>query len=323
MTYFFQRTISKTVSFSGIALHSGAFVTVQIRPAAANTGILFQRTDLPQKPYIHATPHSVFDTSLATRIGSPEASISTIEHLMAAFYGFGIDNAIVAIDNAEMPILDGSAVPFMILLDEAGVVELAMPKTVLVINKTIEIIDERNPTSFIRVEPSHEPMISYGIDFENTDHIGKQNISLAYTPYSFCEEFSFARTFCLKEEIDYMRSRGLARGGSLDNALVVSKADGILNQNGLRQEKEFVRHKVLDCIGDLHLIGMPILGHVIAHKAGHALHNKLARAIVNDLASVQHVPAVSHQKEFSFSSLLNAPMSLIDIKKNFASLSIG
>jgi UDP-3-O-[3-hydroxymyristoyl] N-acetylglucosamine deacetylase len=319
-----QRTIKRSIAFSGVALHSGKSVSVEIRPASANTGILFQRIDLSNKPYIKASAETVFDTSLATRIGSPEAYVSTIEHLMAAFFGFGIDNAVIAIDNCEMPILDGSAAPFMVLLDEAGIQELKEPKKILIIKKTIEIVDKQNPSSFIRIEPSSKAMISYGIDFENAKTIGKQHVSMNYTPSSFCEEFSFARTFCLEEEINYMLSRGLAKGGSLDNAVVVSRTKGLLNRNGLRQDSEFVRHKVLDCIGDLHLLGMPILGHVIAHKAGHALHNQLARAILQEEKS--RTILVPNRKEIAaqgFGELLTFPKSLLDIERCLTALSIG
>lgn len=321
---YFQKTIKRSISFSGVALHSGKLVSVEIQPALANTGILFQRTDLPHSPYIKANPNSVFDTSLATRIGTPDAYVSTIEHLMAAFFGFGIDNAVVAVNNCELPILDGSAAPFMVLLDEAGIQELPEPRKILIIKKTIEVVDEKNPNSFMRIEPSPKPMISYGIDFGSAQAIGKQHVSMGYTPNAFCEEFAFARTFCLKEEIDYMRSRGLAKGGSLNNAVVVSRTEGLLNKNGLRQENEFVRHKVLDCIGDLHLLGMPILGHVIAHKAGHALHNQLARAILQEsAASTVIIPGRKDSFAAGIQDLLTCPKSLLDISKPLTALSIG
>lgn len=320
----FQRTLAKSVSFSGVAVHSGDIVTVEIRPAAANTGIVFQRVDLPQKPYIKASPEQVFDTSLATRIGTPEVHVSTIEHLMAAFFGFGIDNAIVSLNNREMPILDGSAAPFLVLLDEAGICELKDPRKVLVIRETIEIIDEKNPERFIRIEPSKNPMISYAIDFAGADFIGKQRISFDYNSKTFCEHFSYARTFCLKEEIDFMRSRGLALGGSIENAIIVSKKDGLLNEQGLRNELEFVKHKVLDCIGDLYLLGAPILGHVIAHKAGHDLHTKLAKAILMQTKSrTILVPSAKEILTPSFRGLLSFPKSLLEVEQNLVGLAVG
>ncbi len=320
----FQRTLKKTVSFSGVAVHSGDIVKVEIRPAAANTGILFQRVDLPNSPYIKASPESVFDTSLATRIGSPLAYVSTIEHLMAAFFGFGIDNAIVSLNNSEMPILDGSSAPFLVLLDEAGVEELSEPKKICVIKEVIEVVDEKNPSRFIRVEPSKKPLLSYIIDFGSAQTIGNQRVTLEYTAQSFCEDFSYARTFCLKEEIDFMRSRGLAKGGSILNAIVVSKQEGLLNQSGLRNEIEFVRHKTLDCIGDLYLLGAPILGHVIAHKAGHDLHTKLALAIQNQLSARKiFVPSSKELSGLKFKDILSFPKSLVDVKRDLSSLPVG
>ncbi len=318
----FQRTLKCSVSFAGVGVHSGNLISVEIRPASANTGIIFQRTDLSGKPYIKADALSVFDTSLATRVGTPQVYVSTIEHLMAAFFGFGIDNAIVSIDNSEMPILDGSSAPFLVLLNEAGIEILKEPRKVLIVEKTIEVVDERNPTRFIRIEPSKQPLISYAIDFGNIAAIGRQSISMDYTAKAFCEFFSFARTFGLKEEVDYMYSRGLAKGGSMENAILVSRTEGILNAQGLRNEQEFVKHKALDCIGDLHLIGMPILGHVIAHKAGHDLHNKLARAILEEVSS-RKIILPSAREANRLKALLTFPKSLAEVQVNLSGLAIG
>ncbi|MES2613820.1 MAG: UDP-3-O-acyl-N-acetylglucosamine deacetylase [Bdellovibrionota bacterium] len=318
----FQRTLKRPVLFSGVALHSGDTVHVEIRPACAGTGIIFQRTDLKGSPYIKASPEQVFDTSLATRIGTREAYVSTIEHLMAAFFGFGIDNAVVALDNCEMPILDGSAAPFLVLLDEAGILELKEPRKVLVIREPIEVIDENNPSRFIRIEPSKKPLISYVVDYAGS--IGKQQISMDYNAWTFCEEFSYARTFCLKEEIEYMHSKGLAKGGSMENAIVFSKQQGLLNAQGLRNEFEFVKHKALDCIGDLYLLGAPILGHVIAHKAGHDLHNKLSLLIQNQVKSRKiFVPNAKEVLAPGFQNLLSFPKSLSDINRSLVGLAIG
>ena len=319
-----QRTLKHSVSFSGTALHSGDTVHVEIRPASANTGIIFQRVDIPGMPYIKASPEQVIDTSLATRIGNQISSVSTIEHLMAAFFGFGIDNAVVTLNNYEMPILDGSAAPFLVILDEAGIQELKEPRKIIIINEPIEIIDEKNPSRFIRIEPSKKPLISYAIDFPNSNIIGKQQITMDYNSWAFCEEFSYARTFCLKEEIEYMHSRGLAKGGSMQNALVVSTQDGLLNKKGLRSEFEFVKHKALDCIGDLYLLGAPILGHVIAHKAGHDLHSKLALAILNQTnARKFFVPSKKELLSKNIKELLSNPKTLLDINKSLVSLAIG
>ena len=177
-------------------------------------------------------------------------------------FGLGIDNAFVSVDNYELPILDGSAAPFLVLLDEAGVEELDAPRRFFVVKSTVEVVDPKNPQRFIRVEPSKHALVSYSIDFEVAKAIGRQALSMPLDGESFCREFSYARTFCLFEEVEYMKSRGLARGGSLENAIVVSRAEGVLNTNGLRDELEFVRHKILDCVGDLALLGMPLVGHL-------------------------------------------------------------
>ena len=308
-----QRTVKSTAKFSGIGLHSGELVEVEIRPAPANAGIVFVREDLPTRPYIKATPENVFDTTLATRIGTPEVFISTIEHLMAAFYGMGIDNAIVGVNSYELPIVDGSAAPFLVLLDEVEVVELSAPRKVLVIKEAIEILDPCNSSRFIRIEPAKKPYLSYSIDFENASAIGRQQASMELSGQAFCEQLAFARTFCLAEEVDYMQSRGLAKGGSLDNAVVVSRKEGILNVHGLRSDTEFVRHKMLDCIGDLALLGMPILGHVIAHKAGHDLHTQLAKVLATHAST--HEVLVPGRREVSlWKEVLSFPKSLADVR---------
>lgn len=316
--HFQQKTLARSVRFDGTGLHSGQTVHVEIRPAAANTGILFQRTDLPNMPYIPAKPSSVFDTSLATRIGNPDASVSTIEHLMGALFAFGIDNAIIAIDSYEVPILDGSALPFLMLLDEAGTSLLDKPKRAFVVTKTVEIVSAKNPDCFIRVEPSNTPKLTYAIDFARASAIGKQSISMNVTGEDYCRELSFARTFCLESDIAFMHSRGLARGGSLDNAIVVSPETGVTNQNGLRSENEFVRHKALDCIGDLSLLGMPIVGHVIAHKAGHDLHTQLAKEL--ELRAAEHLviepkprEIIAFSKLFRFANNLSSLSSCVSL----------
>lgn len=306
-----QRTLQTSVSFSGVGLHSGKNINVEIRPAAANTGILFQRSDIANAPYIKAEPSSVFDTTLATRIGSPQMFISTIEHLMSAFFGLGIDNAVVSVSADEMPVLDGSAAPFLVMLDEAGVQELSVPRKLLIIKKVIEVVDPKNPTRFIRIEPSQTPRISYAIDFENAGAIGKQSISFDLTGQAFCSELAFARTFCLAEDITRMQAAGLAKGGSLDNAVVVSREKGVLNAAGLRSNNEFVRHKALDCVGDLALVGMSIMGHVIANKAGHDLHTMLAKKLMEAGDAVEIVSAAQPEAA-RLAGALEFPVSLVD-----------
>jgi UDP-3-O-[3-hydroxymyristoyl] N-acetylglucosamine deacetylase len=292
---------------------------VEIHPATANTGITFQRTDLAHKPYIPAKANNVIDTQLSTKIGTEDDYVSTIEHLMAAFYGFGIDNALVTIDSWEMPILDGSALPFLALLDEAGIEELELSKKVFIVKKTIEVVDKKDPTRFVRIEPHGSPLLSYAIDFPG---IGSQKLSLDMNGYAFCRELCFARTFCLKEDIDIMQSLGFGKGGSLDNAVVFSKKTGkVLNPNGLRHELEFVKHKALDCIGDLALVGNAIVGHVICNKAGHELHTALANKLLEAQASsaLDCVDSLSPSLKEQMSQVLTFPMSLGNVKESFKS----
>lgn len=318
-----QRTLKTSVQFSGVGLHTGRHVEVELRPAAANSGIVFCREDLPGKPFIKASPLNVFDTRLATLLGTPEVHVSTIEHLMAALFGFGIDNAVIGINSFEMPIVDGSAAPFLVLLDEAGVQELEEERKILKIRQVVEVVDPLDPSRFIRIEPSKQPLISYSIDYEKAQAIGKQCVTFDLTGKTVCEELSFARTFCLEEEVDFMRSKGLAQGGTLENAIVVSGKNGVLNRQGLRSSTEFVRHKVLDCIGDLALIGMPLIGHVIAHKAGHDLHTALGKKILGELAA--HEILLPRAREAALlKALLDFPKSLAGLRTSLATgLAIG
>lgn len=316
-----QRTIKKSVSFSGVGLHSGKQIHVTLRPALANTGIIFRRIDLPNSPSIQASAHAVIDTTLSTRIGDKNnACVATIEHFMAALFGFGIDNIFVDIDNAEMPILDGSSAPFLVLLDEAGIEELNESKKIIVIRKSIEIIDEKNPARFIRIEPARKASISYAIDFKS---LGKQCLTMNFTPRDFCQEYSYARTFCQEEDVLRMYAMGLIKGGSLQNAVVVGKNGQVLNTQGLRDDLECVKHKILDCIGDLNLVGKPILGHVIAHHAGHDLHTKLAKEILLQYQESTAVVPQNSQKTKFADFLHTIPKSLLDIEHNLITLPIG
>jgi UDP-3-O-[3-hydroxymyristoyl] N-acetylglucosamine deacetylase len=289
-SYIMQRTIKRELSFTGIGLHTGAPITVSIRPAQASVGIQFIRSDLRPHRLIAARPSSVLDTKLATRIGSDEASsISTIEHFLAALYGFGIDNLIVEVGGPEMPIFDGSAAPFLTLLDEAGIVEISgSSRQIAVVRRTIECLDPKDPSRFIRIEPSKVPEIHYAVDFGQETPIGMQSATMQLDGFSFCEHYSYARTFCFADEVAAMQRMGLARGGSLDNAIVVSRegsGNGVLNQHGLRDSAEFVKHKILDCIGDMMLVGCPVVGRIVAHKAGHDLHTRLASAVAEAMVA--------------------------------------
>lgn len=317
---FLQRTIKKSVSFSGVGLHSGHNITVGLRPATANTGIVFRRTDIPNAPYIKALPSNVVDTTLSTKIGSDGITVSTIEHFMAALFGFGIDNIYVDIDNAEMPILDGSSAPFLVILDEAGVVDLEQPKNILVIKKTIEIVDEKNPHRFIRIEPAKTALISYAIEFKL---LGKQCLTMPLSAMEFCKNFSYARTFCLEQDVARMYAMGLIKGGSINNAVVIGNHGNVLNSQGLRDSQECIKHKILDCIGDLYLIGMPILGHIIANHAGHDLHTKLATQILLESSAAKKIKANQSESKKFLEFLRPLPKSLLDIENNLVTLPIG
>lgn len=317
---FVQRTIKKSVSFSGVGLHSGQTITVELRPANANTGIVFRRTDISNSPYIKVSPNNVVDTTLSTKIGCDGVTVATIEHFMAALFGFGIDNLYVDLNGSEMPILDGSSAPFLVLLDEAGITDLDQPKNILVIKKSIEIIDEKNPNRFIRIEPAKAASISYAIDFKS---LGKHCLTMQFSSMEFCKNFSYARTFCLETDVARMYAMGLIKGGSITNAVVIGDNGHVLNAQGLRDSSECIKHKILDCIGDLYLLGMPILGHVIAHQAGHDLHTKLATQILVQVnASKQLTFTQPNAKKF-LEFLRPLPKSLLDIENNLVTLPIG
>lgn len=263
-----QRTLAKTVSCSGIGVHSGKSVNLTLKPAPINFGIKFTRTDLPDSPSIPACFSMVVDTSLATVIGHDGFIVSTIEHLMASLAGLSIDNVSVELDSYEMPIMDGSAQPFTRLLREAGIEELDAPRYYFVVKEPIEL--KKNGKS-VGVYPSPELKITCNIEY---DHplINKQTFSAIITEQVFENEISSARTFGFLNEIEYLKQYGFAKGGSLDNVVVIDKGS-ILNQDGLRFPDEFVRHKLLDCIGDFSLLGLPMLGHIVLNKTGHAFNH--------------------------------------------------
>ncbi len=266
--YYNQRTLARAVSCSGVGVHSGKRVHLTIKPAPMNHGIKFIRTDLPDRPSISANFTMVVDTSMATVIGYDGFIVSTIEHLMASFAGLSIDNAIVEIDDYEMPIMDGSAGPFTELIKSAGIMTQLAHRFFFVITEPIEL---RENGKSVCAYPSPTFKITYTIDY---DHplIRNQSYSLTVTDKLFTEEISKARTFGFLDEYEYLKRYGLASGVSLDNVVVVSK-EGIVNESGLRYENEFVRHKILDCIGDFSLLGIPLLGHLVIEKSGHAFNH--------------------------------------------------
>jgi len=268
LMHFRQRTISKPVSFSGVGVHSGKKVNLTIKPAPVNHGIKFVRTDLTDKPSVSAHFNMVVDTSLATVIGYDGFIVSTIEHLMATFAGFSIDNAIVELDAYELPIMDGSAGPFISYIKTAGIEEQLGPKYFFIVKEPIELEEDGK---FVGIYPASKFKITCTIYY---DHplIKEQSYSIDVSDQVFEKEICRARTFGFLQEIEYLKKYGFARGGSLDNVIVLDEKD-ILNKDGLRFPDEFVRHKILDCIGDFSLLGMPVLGHVIVNKSGHSFNH--------------------------------------------------
>jgi len=273
-----QHTVRNTIEFSGIGLHTGRPVNVRIKPSDADTGIRFLRKDLPGSPFIKAVSENVVSTSYATTIGKKGASVSTIEHLMAAFYGLGVDNAIVELDGPEVPIMDGSAIHFIEMIESTGLAALPALRQHLVVKKPIRVAED---DKYIYLLPADdmEFTIDYSIDFAHT-FLNKQSFARLFSRDIFMNEIASARTFGFLKDVEALRANGLARGGSLENAIVISE-DSILNEGGLRYPDEFVRHKVLDMMGDLALVGYPVIGQLVAYRSGHELNHKLAQKVMS------------------------------------------
>ena len=278
MSYLTQKTIKTPVSFSGVALHNGLNVNVTIKSAKPNEGIVFKRVDLKNNNLIYPNFLNVTNTSLNTTIENEHGvKVSTIEHLMGALFGLGIDNALIEIDNEEVPILDGSAKNFIEKIISSGFEISEEPIKIIKINKKIEYSDGKR---FISIEPSK---LSLDIDFElrfKNEIIGNQRNKVKVYEDDLTDVYN-SRTFCLFEDIEFIKKNGLAKGGSLDNAIVVKDKE-ILNKDGLRNDKEFVNHKILDCIGDLYTSGYRIIGNVVCSQGGHYLTNQLLRKVFVD-----------------------------------------
>ena len=265
----YQKTLVKPVKRAGTGLHSGKQVHLTFKPAPPNHGIKFKRTDLPNTPVIPALFRTVVDTKgLATVIGDEGAIVSTVEHLMAGLTGMGVDNVLIELDAHEVPIMDGSAAAFAEMIQEAGIVEQTSPRFCFIVKEPIEITDGDR---FAGVYPLDAFKITCTIEFQHPA-IGKQVLSIEVNEQSFAQEICSARTFCHFHEIELMKKDGLALGGSLENAIVLDD-QSVMNPDGLRFQDEFVRHKILDCIGDFSLLGMPFLGHMVVKKSGHAFNH--------------------------------------------------
>jgi UDP-3-O-[3-hydroxymyristoyl] N-acetylglucosamine deacetylase len=272
-----QRTLKNMIRATGVGLHTGSKVYLTLRPAAANTGIVFRRIDLPQPIEIKADPYAVGDTRLSSCLEKGGERISTVEHLMSALSGLGIDNAYVDLSAPEVPIMDGSAGPFVFLLQSAGIEEQNAPKKFIRILQTVEA---RDGDKWVRFEPHNGFKLTLSIAFDHpVFDKSRQSVCVDFSTTSYVREVSRARTFGFMQDVETMRSQGLALGGSLDNAIVMDDYR-VLNTDGLRYEDEFVKHKVLDAIGDLYLLGHPLIGAFAGHKSGHALNNQLLRQLL-------------------------------------------
>jgi UDP-3-O-[3-hydroxymyristoyl] N-acetylglucosamine deacetylase len=271
-----QQTLSNPISCTGVGLHTGKPVTLTLRPAPADTGIVFVNRNGHAGATLSASVEHLVATELCTAISGNGFQVKTIEHVLAALAGLNVDNAFVDIDAAEAPVMDGSSAPFVQLIQSAGVVSQHRRRSFLKITRPLEIVDGSRR---IRIEPSSTPRITYTIQY---DHplIRTQTYAYEHSTYAFETEIAGARTFGFLQEVEALWARGLGRGGNLENTVVLSQ-DGILNESGLRFSDEFVRHKVLDLIGDFSLLGLPFIGHLIADRSGHALHTRLVKQILD------------------------------------------
>ena len=287
MTIAFQQTLRRQVSCAGIGLHSGTRVSLTLKPAAAGTGIVFRRADLGVD--IPARVEQVAAINYATVLGADGATVETVEHLLAALVSAGVDNVIVELTQPEVPIMDGSSAPFLFLIQEAGLKKLSTPRRYL---KVLRPISVASGDKHIAIYPSDHFKVSYTISFDHPS-LRHQSRTMRITEQSFNAEIAPARTFGFLKEVEWMRQQGLALGGSLDNAIVIGDTGPL---NPLRFDDEFVRHKILDAVGDLALLGKPVLGHVVAHRAGHGLHTLLAKQLLAEpdaYAVVEEIAAPS------------------------------
>jgi UDP-3-O-[3-hydroxymyristoyl] N-acetylglucosamine deacetylase len=281
-----QRTLRNSIRATGVGLHTGTQVIMVVHPAPANTGIVFRRTDLPAPVDIPAAAENVGETRLGTTLVHNGAKISTVEHLLSAFAGLGIDNAIVEVNAPEVPIMDGSAGPFVFLLQSAGIAELKAAKRFVRVLRRVEV---RDGDKWARFDPYDGFKVNFEIEFDHPTfkrHLSSASMDFSTTTY--LREVSRARTFGFMRDIETLRKHNLALGGNLDNAIVLDDT-GIMNEDGLRYEDEFVKHKILDAIGDLYLLGHSLIGEFTGFKSGHGLNNKLLRALLADRTTWEEV----------------------------------
>jgi UDP-3-O-[3-hydroxymyristoyl] N-acetylglucosamine deacetylase len=272
-----QRTLKSLIKASGVGLHTGQKVRMVLRPAPVETGVVFRRVDLASPVDIPARAELVGEARLASTLVKGEAKVYTVEHLMSALSGLGIDNVYVDLDAQEVPIMDGSASPFVLLLQQAGIEEQAAPKRFMRVKRTVEVKDG---DKWARLDPYEGYKLTFSIDFRHpVIERSTQSVTVDFAETSYLKEIARARTFGFMHEVEALRESGLALGGGLDNAVVLDEYR-VLNTDGLRFTDEFIRHKMLDAVGDLYLLGRPLLGAFSAHKSGHALNNQLLRAAI-------------------------------------------
>jgi len=294
-----QRTLKNSIRATGVGLHTGRKVLMALRPGPANSGIVFRRTDLDEPADIHATAENVGETTLGTTLIQGDVKVSTIEHLLSAFAGLGIDNAVVELSSSEVPIMDGSAGPFVFLLQSAGLEEQNAAKKFVRILKRVKVEDD---DKWARFDPYDGFKVNFEIEFDHPVFKRRSQVaSMDFSTTTFLREVSRARTFGFMRDLEYMRSRNLALGGNLDNAIVLDEYR-ILNEDGLRYEDEFVKHKILDAIGDLYLLGHSLIGEFSGYKSGHALNNRLLRTLIADRSAWEEV---------TFETLSDAPISYV------------
>ena len=281
-----QRTLKNPIRATGVGLHSGVKVEMHLRPAPVNSGIVFRRMDLEPAADLKANPYLVTDTRLCSVLESGNAKVATVEHLMSALAGLGIDNVLVDLNGPEVPIMDGSSAPFVFLLQSAGIEEQDAPKKYVRITQPIEV---RDGDKWVRFTPHNGFRIEFTIDFKHPAFDkGAQTVVVDFDQTAYTKEVARARTFGFMHEVEALRNNGLALGGSLDNAIVMDEFR-VLNNEGLRYDDEFAKHKVLDAIGDLYLLGHPIIGAFEAYKSGHALNNRLLRELLEHQESWEYV----------------------------------
>lgn len=302
-----QRTLRNTIRATGVGLHSGKKVLMVLRPAPMNTGVVFRRTDLDQPVEVPARAENVGETMLGTTLTKDGVRVATIEHLLSAFAGLGIDNALVELTAEEVPIMDGSAGPFVFLLQSAGMQEQAAPKRFARILRPVQV---EEGDKWARFDPYHGYRLNFQIEYDHPSfRKHDQTASMNFSTSSFLKEISRARTFGFMRDVDLLRSRNLALGGTMENSIVLGE-HGILNEDGLRYEDEFVKHKILDAIGDLYLLGRSIIGEFSGYKSGHALNNRLLRTLL---------ATPDAWEEITFDSLQDAPIAYVPVTELAAS----